>query len=341
MQHQNYQYRIGHYNGSYVTGCKRFCYRSTVSYKNNIKPGTATITIKGCGDYSGTITKKFKINPIDISTTSYFNVFPTERSYYGPQEFEAVYSKGGTIPPTVYAQLQYTNLVENKDYSVSCEKITKADESPDAYTFTIKGKGAFKGSKAINFAVKKRDINDISIKCSDLKFGSKKGNFIKPVLTDTTGKKFAKLIEGVDYEILDFTYEKELVVNQLINGNTLSFVRRRGEKVQPNDIIPVGAGITISIRGINNYSGDTTYTYKVYNEDISKATVKVTNQKFNGCYVMPRKTDIKVIINKKELTSSDYEIVSCSNNYNKGTATMIIRGKGKFSGEKKVTFKIV
>lgn len=35
----------------------------TVSYKNNTKVGKATVTIKGKGAYTGTITKSFKINP--------------------------------------------------------------------------------------------------------------------------------------------------------------------------------------------------------------------------------------------------------------------------------------
>ncbi|MBR1752033.1 MAG: leucine-rich repeat domain-containing protein [Ruminococcus sp.] len=35
----------------------------TVSYKNNTKVGTATVTVKGKGSYTGTVTKTFKINP--------------------------------------------------------------------------------------------------------------------------------------------------------------------------------------------------------------------------------------------------------------------------------------
>ena len=35
----------------------------TVSYKNNVNAGVATLTIKGAGSYTGTITKTFKINP--------------------------------------------------------------------------------------------------------------------------------------------------------------------------------------------------------------------------------------------------------------------------------------
>lgn len=39
----------------------------TVSYSNNTNAGTAKATIKGKGNYSGTITKEFTITPADIS----------------------------------------------------------------------------------------------------------------------------------------------------------------------------------------------------------------------------------------------------------------------------------
>ena len=35
----------------------------TVTYENNVNAGTATVKIKGAGDYTGTITKTFRINP--------------------------------------------------------------------------------------------------------------------------------------------------------------------------------------------------------------------------------------------------------------------------------------
>lgn len=42
----------------------------TISYKNNKEIGTATITIKGKGNYSGTVTKTFKIFPKTVSLKS-------------------------------------------------------------------------------------------------------------------------------------------------------------------------------------------------------------------------------------------------------------------------------
>lgn len=42
----------------------------TITYKNNVAVGTATMIIKGIGEYKGTITKTFKIFPLDTSIVS-------------------------------------------------------------------------------------------------------------------------------------------------------------------------------------------------------------------------------------------------------------------------------
>ena len=43
----------------------------TVTYANNTKAGTATVTIKGMGDYAGTVTKKFLIKQISFKYRAY------------------------------------------------------------------------------------------------------------------------------------------------------------------------------------------------------------------------------------------------------------------------------
>ena len=45
----------------------------TLSYKNNINPGTATVTIKGIGNYTGTMTKTFQINAKKSATYTVAN----------------------------------------------------------------------------------------------------------------------------------------------------------------------------------------------------------------------------------------------------------------------------
>ena len=78
--------------------------------------------------------------------------------------------------------------------------------------------------------------------------------------------------------------------------------------------------------------------------NISKLTFKITNQEYTGSPVTIDEGDITSIkLGKKvqELVfGTDYEIVSYSNNINKGTAKVTFRGIGEFGGVKTVSFKI-
>lgn len=310
----------------------------TVTYKDNAKPGVGKVVIKGKGDYSGSLTITFKILPYDISSGDDFSLM-NYNSYYDYASVD--YSKGGIVLSDVGCRLNYYPLTEGVHYKLNCEKITNAYGADYRYKCDIIGKGLLTGSKTVDLCVYQRNIEDTSVQVNDVNYSKTKTYFCVPVITDDTGVKKAKMVEGTDYEISCYRYTSEVLVTQNKGGKDLYFVRRAGEEVDKNDIIPIGTSLNVSIRGINNYYGEVEYTYKICNHDISKASVKVNTQKFAAHYIIPKKSDIKVIVDKKELSSSEYEIVSITNNYNVGTATMVIRGKGEYGGEKKVTFKIV
>lgn len=66
---------------------------------------------------------------------------------------------------------------------------------------------------------------------------------------------------------------------------------------------------------------------------------------YTGNDIVPDKSQIKVSVKtgntKTELSTTDFEIVSCTNNRNAGTAKITIRGVGNYGGYKNLTFKIV
>ena len=94
----------------------------TVSYKNNKKIGKATVTIKGKGAYTGTITKSFKINPRKTA------------------------AKKVTSPKTKQLKVTYKKVSGVTGYQVTystSEKFTKKT------TKTVTVKGVSKTSKTI------------------------------------------------------------------------------------------------------------------------------------------------------------------------------------------------
>lgn len=111
----------------------------TISYKDNKKVGTATITIKGKGNYTGTIKKTFKINARSVAKLTYSKV--SKKAYTGK-----------AIKPNVTVKYGSTKLIKNKDYTISY----KNNKKPGIATITIKGKGNFKGTKTITFKIYKK-----------------------------------------------------------------------------------------------------------------------------------------------------------------------------------------
>jgi hypothetical protein len=127
----------------------------------------------------------------------------------------------------------------------------------------------------------------------------------------------------------------------------------KDEPVFDTDAVPVGARIASDQR-IEVLNSNYTFSrpeeerwihaeYRIVKKgmNISSATV-VVNGKQPVCLgedwsVVP---PIEVSLKKVPLKPEDYVIESITNNWKVGTATMVIRGVGKYCGTKKVTFKI-
>ncbi|MBR1750301.1 MAG: leucine-rich repeat domain-containing protein, partial [Ruminococcus sp.] len=94
----------------------------TVTYKNNTKVGKATVTIKGKGAYTGTVTKTFKINP------------------------KATSVKKLTTPKTKKLKVTYNKVAGVTGYQVTYSTSKKFTKST---TKTATVKGAAKTSKTL------------------------------------------------------------------------------------------------------------------------------------------------------------------------------------------------
>lgn len=102
--------------------------------------------------------------------------------------------------------------------------------------------------------------------------------------------------------------------------------------------INVGTG-TVIITGIGSYSGTVSKTFEITaTKDLSGAVIELPAASFtyNGDDVIP---DITVTLGGVPLSFIDYDI-SFSNNFNAGTATVTITGKGEYTGTKSKNFTI-
>ena len=291
-----------------------------VTFTKNLNVGTAKMTLKGKGAYTGTLTKSFKIKAYALSEKS-----AGITAVFANGSTVQCYEKGGA-KPKVTVKFGDAELTEGTDYTLSYANNTsltpKAGKTP---TVTIKGKGNFTGSRELTFTLAKQDISIVNIKAADVTANNKAGKFYStPVLTDANGKK---LKAGTDYS-KTYTYRDE-------DGNLLS----------KKDKAEAGSVITVTVTGKGNYEGEISTTYRIIKKGNSLSSAKVTMKKkyyYTGENILLTKDDLVVKVGGKTLTADQYEIVESSyqDNLKKGTAKVTLKGKGEYGGTKTISFKI-
>ena len=121
-------------------------YDYNVEYLNNINVGEAKIIIKGIGNYSGELTKKFNINKknVTISSNNYYiiygDVFPNvEYSISG------LYSNDSSVTGEINIDCEYINNPSSKTYDIILSGLTSNN-----YIFTYKKGSLIVSSKTLD-----------------------------------------------------------------------------------------------------------------------------------------------------------------------------------------------
>ena len=160
-----------------------------VSYKNNTAAGTATVTITGKNNYSGTVTKTFKIiveNPNAKDLTAKNGSTPlTVISDISAQTYT-----GNQLRPSVTVRYNGVTLGSN-DYELSYG----ANNAAGTGSVTVTGKNNYKGSVTKSFTINPANISVASI--AGIPSQAYTGGQITPALTITHNG--STLREGTDY----------------------------------------------------------------------------------------------------------------------------------------------
>ena len=308
----------------------------TVSYSSNINVGTAKATIKGKGNYSGTITKSFKITQADISRFT-ASLSADSLSYDGTEKKPDVSVKSGNTP-----------LTANTDFTVSYSSNVNAGTA----TVTITGKGNYSGSIKKQFTITPADFSGLSAELS-ADTVTYTGSAQKPGTTVKSGDKV--LVSGTDFTVsysnntnvgtakatikgkgnYSGTITKEFTItpadiSQLTASLSADLFRYNGAEQKPSvtvksgdktlvpdtdftvsysDNIDVGTA-TVTITGPGNYTGSMIRTFTITNARIPAVITaqNVTlNQSTKKTSVFTAETDGKIT-----LKSSNSKIVKVS-----------------------------
>lgn len=291
-----------------------------ISYRNNVDQGRATITITGLKEkgFSGSISKTYKISRLKIDDKNI--------SVEMPDDIE--YEKGGAKPLPVITydhSGKKSILKEGVDYTLKYSNNASVN-GETLPVLKITGIGNYSGTITKNYNMVEQDIGELTIAVADKKYNGKKKagfHFSVPKVYDKNGKQ---LKAGKDYTV------------SYMNALT-------GQVLGKNDTVVSGMKIRVTVSGKGNYIGTLSAVYFIReSKDISKIkNDKIVNQQYTGKEIKP---DVGLYIgtvgNKTYLTKGvDYQVVGYYNNIKKGTASILIKGIGTYSGSKIITFKVV
>ena len=267
----------------------------TLAYGKNKKVGKGKVVITGKGNYVGKVTKKFKITKASLKNAKVSGV--KDKVYTGNQ-----------IRPNVKVKFNGKKLKKGRDYTVKYGK----NKGVGVGKVKIKGKGNFKGTRTVQFAITPRPITDCNAYLNSSPYWT--GSPVEPAVKVTYRGR--TLDEGDDY-VLHYHH-----------GMNTSLV---------------GAWDKVTIYGKGNFRGSRVIRYQVLSRPISNGAVSVSVIQPVPKSATDVSSYIKVFFNDGyrtyQLTYSDYSLSAPK----MGTKTGSVQVYGlnpHFNGSRKVTFNV-
>ena len=217
----------------------------TISYKNNLKKGTATMTFtaKPISGYSGSFKKTFKITAASLGES--VSVVPANPSYdsitypIGNNEVikldgTIIYTKDGVKPSERIVLINRNTrgiLKEGTDYTISYRN-NRSVTTDSLATMTIKGKGNYNGSVVISFPIVKAPLvgnKNLTATATAIPYNMKKTDSFEyhPKIKITDKKK--TLSATKDYEITEYRNctqkDVKIYLESLANGTSVADAR--------------------------------------------------------------------------------------------------------------------
>lgn len=346
----------------------------TLAWTNNVNAGTntASVTVTGIGDYSGTQTVYFTINP-KVLTTTMLTLSATSFTYNGNEQ-----------KPTVTVKDGGTTLSVDKDYTVTWP----ADMvSQGTKTITITGIGNYSGTLEPTYTVGLKTVAnaEVALSYESIVFN---GSVQKPTVTSVIVDGH-KLTAGTDYTTeftstadytnqggksfkikgtgnyagekeLSYTIEQKAVTSSMIvlaNENLVYTGLDQHPTVTIQDMVGTTNIITtddytllnpdhatvgtyvVTLTGKGNYKGTAEKQYSIIGNQAAGFTVAAIGaHEYTGAEIKPEPSVTDN--NSRALTKGTDYTVEYSNNINAGTATVTVTGINGYSGTKSVNFEI-
>ena len=164
-----------------ANGAKIASSNYSVAYSNNVKKGTATVTVTFKDNYSGTVKKTFEINPAKVS-----NVKLSSTSY--------TYNGKTKTPSVTVKDSKGRKLKNGTDYTV---KYSSGRKNVGKYAVKVTFKGNYSGTVKKTFKINPAKVSNVKLSSTSYTYNGKTKT---PSVTvkDSKGRKLKK---GTDYTV--------------------------------------------------------------------------------------------------------------------------------------------
>lgn len=304
-----------------------------VTYSNNIKPGTAKITIVGKNKYAGKKEVSFKITAIAINAKNLDVRGIVDKSYNGNPQTQNVYIS--YLESSDHAPV----LSEGTDYTISYLNNVNAGSKA---CVVITGKGKYSGTVKKTFTIQAADIGTyLGAQAMHTTYPYTKGG-VKPIPTFTNTLTGKQLVLNKDYTIKyanNNKVEAELSVTITGKGNYSGVVIRNAQIVKA-DISKTG--ITANDIVYSNKAGTCKPVITILDTDGKKLAAKTDYDLINAKYTYVKDTTVTRIVNKKpvNVTVLANHEVSKEDIIPAGTMIKVtIQGLNNYEGSISTTFR--
>lgn len=281
----------------------------SVSYLNNTAPGTGSVVLTGMGNYADTRSLDFTIyTPVDLSAAAVIDPI-ADQTY-----------TGSALTPAVTVKVGEQTLTEGWDYTVAYANNTNVGEA----TVTVTGRGDYTGTASTVFTVAPADLGQCEAEL--YKANSYGSNIGEAVYAYSGGENKPKA---------DVTF----------NGRTL--YENTSYTLSYRNNVNAGTATAV-LTGTGNFTGTLELPFTVNPlslDDLSSASVAAAV--YNAAPQTPKITmytqyqDGDGYSQYNYLTADrDYDILSWADNVNAGSASVTVKGKGNYTGQRAIAFTI-
>lgn len=336
--------------------------------ENNINAGTASVTVKGIGNYCGSVTGNFEILPRTIGSAEFF------------ADDSGLVFDGTAKEPAVTMTYNGMELKEGKDYTLEYRYNVNTSNSP---TVIVTGLGNYIGSINRKFTVSPRPAADCVVTLSSDSF-EYTGGYIKPEVSVTLDGN--TLRAGTDYSVAYSDNLSAGTARVTVTGKMLlTGAVEKTYRITPVDISkkgeaslnntdfyytgkPVEPAVTVSSQGkllvqdkdftvsyadnlnsgegritvaaTGNYTGTVQLGFEIQPRYLGKAEISVDDAGvvYDGT---PKQPKVTVSYEGSQLECGKDYIIECANNINAtSNPSVTVKGTGNFSGELSSHFTI-